>query len=228
MRPSMKAGRFASYFAASLAIGLLAAGSAQASVISATPTLPLFGVPYSSPGGGCFPAVSLCVQSVSFTLVPGPDFMDSFSGGNEFITTDVTATSVLVDPAHVTHIVPVTGTLSQEIIGRTTDTETGSWSTVITAMSLSGTFLGHPLDAVIDPDPSRESTGTTSIDPLGGNKQDFRIDSFFDVFVDLTLEGTGLMTERGPIPATAGVPEPAGVALLAIPILALGAFRRRV
>jgi hypothetical protein len=227
MKPCTRAGHCASLFAACLAIGLATAGPADASVISATPTLPLFGVPYSSPGAGCFPAVSLCVQKVTFTLVPGVDFMNTFSGGNEFITTDVTATSVLVNAAHQVTSIPVTGTLTQEIIGRTSITEIGSWNTVITAMSLTGAFLGHTLDAVIDPDPATPSTGQTSIQPRGGDRDGFLINSFFDVFVDITLEGTGLTTGRGPIPVVAGAPEPAGLALIAIPLLALGALRRR-
>lgn len=87
-------------------------------------------------------------------------------------------------------------------------------------------MAGNPLNVVLDT--ARSSTGRTSIASIGTQDEAaYRIDSFFDVFVDMTLQTpTPLHTTRGPIRVTA-VPEPGSLALAAGALVAVAWGRRR-
>jgi hypothetical protein len=206
-------------FATVLTAACFCAGSARADIISSTPTLPLLGVPYvASSSAGCFPAANLCVSGGSITLTA--PVTDLFNPLGEDILTGAVFSGTLTNLTNVP-IGPVTltGTVDQEIIGRTFDTETGSWTADLVGVTLTGPVGGHTL--TLDLDSSQTSSGTTSITPIGG--AGFAINSFFDVFVDLTLDTpTPLHATVGPIQLTATpAPEPTGLALLGLPILAL-------
>jgi hypothetical protein len=121
------------------------------------------------------------------------------------------------------------GTIEPEVLVRTDPAATGTWDTERVALSLSGSVPGFPLTLTLDP--SQSSTGVTSIVPLGeGNDRGFRIDSFFDIFVELKLgTPTPLSTTRGPVRVSlvSPVPEPSSLALLAGGLVALAAWHRR-
>ncbi len=200
----------------------------HASVVSVTPSLPLLGVPYTtSTGPGCFPLASVCVSPGAFTL--NSVVSSTFNASGQDIVANGTYTGVLTTLGNVP-IGPVTlsGTLEEEVLGRTFSTETGSWTTDLLALSFEGPVLGHTLTLSLDG--SMTSSGTTSITPLAQAGGGFTIDSFFDVFVDLTLDTpVPLHATRGPIEAGAGVavPEPASLTIFATALLALAARRRR-
>ena len=130
-------------------------------------------------------------------------------------------------PPHTpTGPIDLTGTVAEDVLGRTSATELGTWVTDLVGLSLSGTALGHTLTLTLDT--SMPSTGSTLIE-AATNLRGFRIDSFFDIFVDLSLDTTPpLTTTRGPITVTAvAVPEPASLALLATGLLSLPIGSRR-
>jgi hypothetical protein len=119
--------------------------------------------------------------------------------------------------------VMLTGTIEQEVLGRTFATESGSWTTDLVALALTGPLFGHTL--TLNLDPTMTSGGTTSITPSDGN---FVINSFFDVFVELSLDSVPpLQTTRGPIEAVAAasVPEPESLMMFVTCLIALGAAR---
>jgi hypothetical protein len=187
--------------------------------------LPVLGVAYAASGGpNCFPALHVCSQlgSLTFTSVISSAF-DPFGQDiltNAFITGELTDSSLnFLSP------ITLTGTVEQEVTGRTTSAATGTWATKLLAVNLTGMVLGHTLTMTLDG--STPSTGTTSIVPIGdGDKTGFRIDSFFDVFVDLTLDTTPpLQTTRASHLELA--PEPASAAVLTVGLLSLAASRRR-
>jgi len=216
-------------FLAALAAGIitLLAGitSARASVISSTPTLPVLDVPYAASFGvGCFPLAGACVVPGTITLTSlvsstfGPSGQDIVANAS-YIGTLTTLAGVPIGPVNLS------GTLEEEVIGRTSPTELGIWSTKLLALSLSGPALGHTLMVTLDP--AVLSTGFSSIVPDSGQANRFRIDSFFDVFVELTLDGpTPLTAKRGPLHLSL-VPEPSTWLLLIGGVAGLGFVRRR-
>jgi hypothetical protein len=89
---------------------------------------------------------------------------------------------------------------------------TGTFSTEIVSMSLSGNTPSGPI--IVRESPTYSSTGQTTITDLGGGL--YHIDSFFDVWTELSVDG-GMNW----IPCDAStrmtlVPEPATLCLLAI------------
>jgi hypothetical protein len=120
--------------------------------------------------------------------------------------------------------VSLSGSLEQAVLGRTTSTQTGSWTTDLLALSASGPFQGNTLTLTLTPNTT--SSGTTSIAAAGGGPG-FAIDSFFDVFVTLALDTTVPLTiNLGPTQVVAtAVPEPDGLVVLAVGLLALPVVR---
>jgi hypothetical protein len=202
--------------------------SACAAVISSTPMLPVIGSSYaSSTGAGCFPAVppaGVCVAPGTFTLTSL--ISSTFDATGQDIVTNVFYAGLLTTRGNVP-IGPLSlsGTMKQEVHGRTSPSELGTWATELVSLSLSGSVLGHTLTLTLDP--LHSSTGITSMVALGDEgESSFRIDSFFDVFVELMLDTpTPLHTTRGPIHASL-VPEPSSLALLASVLVALASRRR--
>jgi PEP-CTERM motif len=89
-------------------------------------------------------------------------------------------------------------------------------------------MLTGPLAGVsggIGLDPSQTSDGKTTITPVAGG---FRIDSFFDEYVELTLNtNPPINIDRGPQVLTL-IPEPGTVALLGLPLAGLFGLRRQL
>lgn len=208
---------------------LFAAGSgARAAVISSTPTLPVLGVTYAGGGVGCFPAAGVCIDPGAF--MPLALVSSTFNATGQDIVTTVSYTGMLTTLTHAP-LGPITlsGTMEQEVVGRTFDTELGTWETDLVSLALSGPVLGHTLTVGLDP--TTPSVGSTSVSSLSRTDLMFEIDSFFDVFVELSLDTpTPLHTQRGPIHAAlvapAAVAEPGTLALMGLGI-ALFAFGRR-
>jgi hypothetical protein len=219
-------------------IGLLSLGVAiqcanadpvMAGVMSATPTLPLL-QPYGTATGlGCISTLGICFTSDSLTLtsVVSAKFV---TAGQDIVTNAIYSGQLTTTGGKSMGPFSLTGTLEQQVTGRTFSTELGSWTTDITAVALSGPLLGNTLTVGLDP--KQLSTGTTSIVAAGA---EFDISSFFDLHFELRTDGTPpLNTSVGPVrfdvtsqPASGSMPEPASLLLLATPLLALAALKRR-
>jgi hypothetical protein len=100
---------------------------------------------------------------------------------------------------------------------------TGTFQTEMLSMDLSGTT---PFGAVmVRESPTLPSLGNTSITDIGGGN--FHIDSFFDVFTELSIDGgqTWIPQSDGPTHVVLCVPEPGCMSLLGLGGLLL--VRRR-
>jgi hypothetical protein len=163
----------------------------------------------------------VCVTPGTFTLTSP---MSTFLPAVQDIDADATYTGSLttLSTAKPLGSFTLTGTVDLEVIGRTSLTETGSWPAELTGISLSGQLLSlGMLTASLDPSP----TGTVSIKPISGGPnaaEQFRITSFFDIFMDVTLDD-----RPGMIPVVAGTPEPATWAMMLIGFAGLAFAARR-
>lgn len=200
---------------------------ARADVVTRDPTLPPEVGAYvgTNGGAGCFVFFGVCANAGTFGhFVP---ISSTFDAAGQELLFDATFTTT-VTTLHGTPVgtITFTGDFGETVFGRTFATETGSWNTEITTLDLDGTLTG-PLAGItggIGLDHSDTSTGRTSITPVTGG---FRINSFFDVFVELTLNTTPpVVVDRGPQVITL-VPEPRSLALLLLPVVGLLELRRR-
>lgn len=100
--------------------------------------------------------------------------------------------------------------------------QTGTFDTEMLSMSLTAG------PALIRESPTLPSIGKTTITDIGGGM--YHIDSFFDVFTELSIDGgaSWMPDVNGPAHVTL-IPEPSTVTLLAIGLAGLGAYgwRRR-
>jgi hypothetical protein len=201
-----------------------AADAAQASFVATSPN------PFSPGGGyvqmpGCVttgPLSGVCSSNVTGTILSassnfvGPD---EFVVLNEVVTGDLSAAGVPIGSFLVT------GPLDLTLFGRSGPNDTGTFSATVTAEDYQGSIGGASLEITLDP--SQTSTAQITITPLEGEPPLFRIDSFFDIFSQISIDGSAPIPIGGfPITGVAA-PEPATPALLGLPLVALAGLRRR-
>jgi hypothetical protein len=99
---------------------------------------------------------------------------------------------------------------------------TGTFQTEIVSMSLTGTG-----GIMLRESPTLQSTGQTTITDIGGGM--FHVDSFFDVWTELSLDGgsTWIPNSGGPTHVVLGIPEPASVVLMTLGLLGMCAIGLR-
>jgi PEP-CTERM motif len=107
-------------------------------------------------------------------------------------------------------------------------TGTGTFDTEMLALSLSGTSPLGPF--MIRESPTKQSLGQTSVTDIGGGL--YQIDSFFDVFTELSIDGGATWMPDTDSVLTGQrvnlVPEPTSMSLLAAGFVgAVGFVRRR-
>ena len=150
-------------------------------------------------------------------IIDGQDEQERFDSVLEG-TAVITAPSQGLDGVEVP--VVLTGPVTTLVRGKAGQT-TGSWQTEMVSMNLTGeiTIPGGPtLTLVISESPTLDSTGQTSVSGGGGH---FQIDSFFDIWTELSIDGgppipsqeparvqafpNGIQTDQPTLPPDGGV-----------------------
>jgi len=194
---------------------------AHADVLSPTPTYPPPNGAFAGFGVGCLHPVGVCGGAGMLVLTSITS--DTFDSSGQDFTANAAFSAPLTDlMGNPIGTLNLTGTVEVGVDGRTSATATGMWDGDIESLELSGMLFGDPIEVGLDD--SNPSTGTVGV--LGANGQ-FRISSFFDVFVDVDLASMPpRMTSLGPIPVNlVPVPEPASLAILGLPLAVLGLMR---
>jgi hypothetical protein len=163
------------------------------------------------------PVVLQSAVHSSFTNITrspsGPDEIENFDS----VVTGQVAVG-LAPPVPITLMGPVT-TIVFGKIGNTT----GTFQTEMLSMNLSGPTPLGPI--MIRESPTLPTLGSTSITDIGGGM--YHIDSFFDVFTELSLDGGQTWTPSDGSAHVELCPEPATVLLGALALVGLGGVVRR-
>ncbi len=213
--------------AAAVVSALALAHSARAQVIVSSPLLPVFYPPgfYTnlSPVPGPVylgPGLSVALQNEAHKAIPpvisrvpsGPDEIETFNSELDAMA------SVNGGP-----FVPLTlNGQVQTIVHNKIGNTTGTYNTEMLSMNLSGNTPFGPI--MIRESPTLASTGQTSITDIGGGL--YRIDSFFDVFTELSVDGgaTWMPDSQGPAHVVL-MPEPSALTFVGLGVLVF--LRRR-
>ena len=137
------------------------------------------------------PDLHVILQDVSHrAIVTSPVARWGVDGNeHELFDSTLTATAIVTSDSLglFEAVVPLTlnGQVETVVFGKAANA-TGTFQTEILWMSLSGQIPGGPL-IVIQESPNLPSAGRTSLNDLGNGQ--FEIDSFFDVFTELSVDG---------------------------------------
>ena len=208
----------------SLALILLSAGSiARAEVLESTPTLPPPSGIYGVHATLCLLAGCIVENDLGNLVVRTSQIV----AGDQFVTAtgttdaDVFQNNGGVPGAPIGSLI-LSGTLSITYVGRSSDTQLGSFPSILTSFDFMGLFNSHTIVTRLMP--GQTSNGVTTISKVAG-EQAFLVDGFFDVFAGVSVDGGPFMPqpERHAV-LESPVPEPANIRLALPCVVGFGAF----
>lgn len=205
-------------FTGILATSLALCGTASASILTTDPSLP-------PNKGGYF------TSKVTYAL-PGPlviEISDILHFGftniirlplglDERETFDSTVTGKLSVNGNPQGLVELTGSVETIVFGKIGNT-TGTFQTEMLQLDLTGGGI------MVRESPTLASLGETTITDLGGGT--YRIDSFFDIFTELSLDDGTTWIPSSSLERVELIPEPTTLALLAIGLVLSGWSKKR-
>jgi hypothetical protein len=201
--------------------------SMHAFVITASPNLLPAGGSYDGPGwtfhSGLNDADFINVFIYNFSPTFAPPQSVGLTATNSFNA--AIAGDYILNGGAPTHA--VVNAQGQYFIQKISGPNGSSLGTYDTEMLLLTISSGLPGGALLRESPTLASDGQTTESDAGGGL--FRIDSFFDIFVELSLDGgQSWIPSSGSSHQTLGnVPEPASLSLIPAGLFCLGVFRGR-
>jgi hypothetical protein len=119
----------------------------------------------------------------------------------------------------------LTGTAQVEFFGLTGGNQFGTFNTQLLSMDATGTAGGHAVQIKLDP--ISPSTGQATIDNVGGQPM-FHIDSFFDVFTEISLDSGPFLPAGSPVHVdSVYTPEPSTPIMLGAALILVASVWRR-
>ena len=196
--------------------------SAMAGVVTNSPNLPPNAGAYVSPAAvhACYPTCpNIDLNNISHSFFT--NIVRTPSGANEIETFNSIATGLVSVSGGAFQPITLAGPVQTMVFNKIGNV-TGTFNTEMLALNLSGGGV------MIRESPTLQSTGQTTIADLGGGN--FRIDSFFDIFTELSLDGGATwIPSNGPthVDLVPG-PEPAAGLLVGAMLAALVLYRCRL
>ena len=201
------------------------AAPARASVIVNDPNLP---VPYPVAQyvtlGDLFASFHGPGLTVVFSDTPLRNFgMVTRSGGVNEVESFSSQFDGLISVNGSPNAATISGGPQQDLVFGKVGNTTGTFNTEILSLNISGSSPFGPF--MIRESPTLASTGQTTITSIGGGM--FQIDSFFDVFTELSLDGGNSWIPSDTSTHLVLVPEPCTITLLLLSSGMLALRRRR-
>ena len=213
---------------------MMATLSLIAGTVSTSSSLPPTDGVYVANSDSCYliPAVQLtaCLQNgiVGNFLNPQSDF--NVSPGNQLSSFQSTLTADLSLAGSPLGTFQFQGTEVEEIFGRTSQADLGTFNTELLAFDMSGDITGLGT-LLIRESPTLASLGQTSVTSIPGTTPLFQIESFFDIFTEISIDGgqTWIPQTGGPtrVDLQSAAPEPGTWFLLSTSLAGLAAFQLR-
>jgi hypothetical protein len=188
-------------------------------------------IPTVLPDDGVFALPDTCIVPVCLGNIGLSNFNDtnfSLSGGNELATSDVSLTADAfnnVSGMPGMFIAPVTlnGQIDITYFSKGALSEPGTFNDQITFLDLTGTLNGHSIEAMLNP--MQPSTGQTTVTPIGGTPPQFKVNSSFDVFAELSIDNGPFIPGPERVANLTATPEPAYYGATGILLAGLIALR---
>lgn len=211
-------------------IALIAGNSGAVGVLFDEATFPPRNGGYESQNGTGFGVSGLKLNTLNLTQ-NDRRVSDLPSPGETFIVDsffDVFFDITYAPQGNVAHSVTVDSFFDvfTEITLKATGNSTGSWDTEMLSMDLSGSIPGGPTIAIRLSE-AKSSGGQLTVSNIGSSGQDlFLIDSFFDVWTEISIDSGQWTPADSPVRVDLVTPEPASAVLIALGI-PLAARRRK-
>ena len=175
--------------------------------------------------GGQYQVDSFFDVFTDLVRVPGPP-----PGGAQVDSFFDVFTELSIEPLGTASMVRESPTLQSIRTTRRNGLPPGTsvFDTEMLQLDLAGGSAGStlPPGVMLRESPTLQSTGQTSITDIGGGQ--FKIDSFFDVFTELSVDGGQTWTpSNAPLHLVGGVPEPSTLMLAGLSLVAYTAMSIR-